>query len=62
MVALRLVLMIVVTGLASYWAYDFIETGAPSVPVAMALLACAVGLVAFSAAGAFKKKTGDTGA
>lgn len=62
MTALRLGLMIVVTALASYWAFDFIETGAPSVTVALALLACAIGLVALSAAGAFRKKSGETGA
>lgn len=60
MLAVRIILMIVATGLAAYWANDFIETGAPSMPVAIALLVIGVGLAVLSVAGG-RKKSGDKG-
>lgn len=60
MVAVRIMLMIVATGLAGYWAHDFIETGAPSMPLAIGLLVIGVGLAVLSAADGFRK-SGEKG-
>ena len=56
MTAVRILLMIVATALAAYWAHDFIETGAPSMLVAMGLLVVGVGLAVLAAAGGLKKR------
>lgn len=60
MAALRILLMIAATALAAYWAHDFIQTGAPSMPVATGLLVVGVGLAVLSAVGGLRK-SGETG-
>ena len=60
MTAVRIILMIVATALAGLWAHDFIETGAPSMPLAMGLLVVGVGLAVLSAVGGLKK-SGEKG-
>ena len=51
MTAVRILLMIVATGLAAWWAHDFIETGAPSILLAIALMVVGVVMVVLSVAG-----------
>jgi hypothetical protein len=60
MTAVRILLMIVATALAAYWAHDFIQTGEPSMLLAMGLLVVGVGLAVLSAVGGFKK-SGEKG-
>jgi hypothetical protein len=56
MAAIRIVLMIIATGLAGYWAHDYIETGAPSLVMATALLVVGAGLAVVSAIGGLKAR------
>lgn len=60
MVALRIILLIIATALAAYWANDFIQTGEPSLPVAMALMVIGIALTVTTVASAFKRG-GETG-
>ena len=60
MTAVRILLMIVATALAAYWAHDFIQTGAPSMALAMGLLVVGVGLAVLAAANGLNK-SGETG-
>lgn len=60
MAAVRIILLIVATALAAYWAHDVIQTGEPSMLVAMGLLVVGVGLAVLSAVGGLKK-SGDKG-
>ncbi|MCR9128390.1 MAG: hypothetical protein NXI12_02605 [Alphaproteobacteria bacterium] len=60
MAAVRIILLIVATALAAYWAHDFIQTGEPSMLVAMGLLVVGVGLAVLSAVGGLKK-SGEKG-
>ncbi len=60
MTAVRIILMIVATAIAAYWAHDFIQTGSPSMLLAMGLLVVGVGLAVLSAVGGFKK-SGEKG-
>jgi hypothetical protein len=60
--AMRIILILLATVLAAFWAHDFIQTGAPSMMLAMGLLAVGVAITLLSAIGAFKKKSsGDKG-
>ena len=58
MVALRIILLIVATALAAYWAHDFIQTGTPSMILAMGLMVIGICLTVLTAVGAFKKGEG----
>ena len=60
MTAVRIIMMIVATALAAYWAHDFIQTGAPSRLAAMGLLVIGAGLAVISAIGGLRK-SGEKG-